>query len=191
MDSRKVSRQHETLRVPQGWNGQDRGLVIQLERILDDIYNQLVRRVISVLGVKADDKGNVVLTKDDITALGFIADNLTTDSATMALSAKQGKILANRAQRFGMNAGDSVRLTARARSSFILFICGHTNSNSKAAYICFSGTDAESYEVLELKAAGNVTVTASANGITIANTSTYKMIEILSATPDGVTVTNL
>ena len=45
------------------------------------------------LGVKADDKGNVVLTKDNITALGFIADNLTTESSTMALSAKQGKIL--------------------------------------------------------------------------------------------------
>jgi len=31
-------RQHETLRVPQGWTGQDKGLVIQLERILTDLY---------------------------------------------------------------------------------------------------------------------------------------------------------
>ena len=31
-------RQHEALRVPQGWNGQDRAFVIQLERVLTDIY---------------------------------------------------------------------------------------------------------------------------------------------------------
>jgi len=30
--------QHEPLRVPQGWEGQNRAFVIQLERILNDIY---------------------------------------------------------------------------------------------------------------------------------------------------------
>ena len=34
-------KQHETLRVPQGWVGQDKTLVIQLERILTDLYNLL------------------------------------------------------------------------------------------------------------------------------------------------------
>ena len=32
---------HEPLRVPDGWKGQDRAFVIQLERQLDDIYNRL------------------------------------------------------------------------------------------------------------------------------------------------------
>ena len=32
------ARQHTPLRVPQGWNGQDRALVIQLERLFDEIY---------------------------------------------------------------------------------------------------------------------------------------------------------
>ena len=36
-------RQHEHLRVPQGWTGQDKALVIQLERILDDIYKRFGR----------------------------------------------------------------------------------------------------------------------------------------------------
>ena len=31
-------RQHETLRVPHGWQGQDKALVIQLERVLNDLY---------------------------------------------------------------------------------------------------------------------------------------------------------
>ena len=31
-------RQHEALRVPQGWDGQDKALIIQLERILTEIY---------------------------------------------------------------------------------------------------------------------------------------------------------
>lgn len=37
----KIIRQHETLRVPQGWKEQDRALVIQMERILDDLYLRL------------------------------------------------------------------------------------------------------------------------------------------------------
>ena len=31
-------RQHEALRVPQGWDGQAKALIIQLERILDRLY---------------------------------------------------------------------------------------------------------------------------------------------------------
>ena len=34
----KTTRGHEPLRVPAGWKDQDRALIIQLERILDDIY---------------------------------------------------------------------------------------------------------------------------------------------------------
>ena len=36
-----MARQHEPLRVPDGWDGQSRMLVIQIERILNDIYIQL------------------------------------------------------------------------------------------------------------------------------------------------------
>ena len=34
-------RQHEALRVPNNWRDQDRAFVIQLERILDDLYGLL------------------------------------------------------------------------------------------------------------------------------------------------------
>lgn len=37
----KTNRQHEPLRVPEWWKGQDRTLVVQIDRILDDIYNRL------------------------------------------------------------------------------------------------------------------------------------------------------
>ena len=33
--------QHEPLRVPAGWKDQDRALVIQIDRILDDVYKRL------------------------------------------------------------------------------------------------------------------------------------------------------
>lgn len=38
---RPPQRQHEMLRVPEGWNEKSRALVIQLEGILDDIYWRL------------------------------------------------------------------------------------------------------------------------------------------------------
>lgn len=34
-------KQHEPVRVPAGWSGQGKDLIIQLNRILDDIYRQL------------------------------------------------------------------------------------------------------------------------------------------------------
>ena len=37
MQNREV-RQHEPLRVPDGWSGQDRMLVIQIERLFDQLY---------------------------------------------------------------------------------------------------------------------------------------------------------
>lgn len=33
-----MKRQHEPLRVPSHWKDQDRSFVLQLDRILDDIY---------------------------------------------------------------------------------------------------------------------------------------------------------
>ena len=33
-----MAKQHERLRTPEGWSGQSRALIQQLERIHDDIY---------------------------------------------------------------------------------------------------------------------------------------------------------
>lgn len=41
MAIRKRRIQHEPLRVPSHWKTEDRAFVIQLERILDDIYQRL------------------------------------------------------------------------------------------------------------------------------------------------------
>ena len=43
MSDHKTVRQHEVLRVPQKWTEQDRAFVIQLERILDDLYMKFGR----------------------------------------------------------------------------------------------------------------------------------------------------
>ena len=94
MNNKRSSRQHEVLRVPQGWNGQDKGLVVQLERILDDIYNRLASSVKSILGIKPDKDGNVQLTKESLSGLvPVVVDSLDDESADKALSAKRGKEL--------------------------------------------------------------------------------------------------
>ena len=36
-----MKRQHEPLRVPEYWKGQDRTFVVQLDRMLDEIYREL------------------------------------------------------------------------------------------------------------------------------------------------------
>lgn len=36
-------RQHEPLRTPAGWTEQERALIVQLERLLDDLYNRRVK----------------------------------------------------------------------------------------------------------------------------------------------------
>lgn len=40
-EKRNMIRQHEAIRVPEGWKPQERALIMQLERIFDDIYKQL------------------------------------------------------------------------------------------------------------------------------------------------------
>lgn len=176
MDNRKVSRQHETLRVPQGWGGQDKALVIQLERIMDDIYNQIMRRVISVLGVKPDKDGNVVLTKEAIEALGIPGNEDLEDYAqTSEVDAK----LASKFPRIQLNATEKIKFTAGSRRSFIVLVCGGTNSYHRGAYLCFAGTDAETYQVDTLLDASTVTVATSATGITFTNSSTLKYFDVI------------
>ena len=67
-----TARQHERLRVPDGWQGQARALVLQLERIHDDIYNRLIDA-----GIIEDLEANVALAQEDI-------DNLESDAGVTA-----------------------------------------------------------------------------------------------------------
>ena len=39
MGNKRMIPQHEPLRTPQGWTGQERDLIVQLERVHDDIYS--------------------------------------------------------------------------------------------------------------------------------------------------------
>jgi len=176
MDNRKVSRQHEPLRVPQGWKGQDKALVIQLERVVDDIYNLVMKRVVSVLGIKPDKDGNIVLTKEAIKGLG-IPDNDDLDdyAKTTEVSAK----LASKFPRVQLSATEKIKFTAGSRRSFIVLVCGGTNSYHRGAYLCFAGTDAETYQVETLLDASTVTVAASATGITFTNSSTLKYVDVI------------
>lgn len=41
MKNNKQVKQHEPIRVPERWTGQERMLIIQLERLMDEIYARL------------------------------------------------------------------------------------------------------------------------------------------------------
>lgn len=80
-------KQHEPLRVPQGWNGQDRAFVIQLERVLTDLY-----RVFSILDSTAvTDVAYNASTKK----LTLTIDGETSDIVSVATLDGNGKIPAN------------------------------------------------------------------------------------------------
>ena len=53
-----MARGHERLRVPEGWQGQARALIQQLERIHDDIYNNLetLKKEIETLAAQMPDE---------------------------------------------------------------------------------------------------------------------------------------
>ena len=53
-----MARGHERLRVPEGWQGQARAMIQQLERIHDDIYNNLetLKKEIEALAAQMPDE---------------------------------------------------------------------------------------------------------------------------------------
>ena len=58
---------HEPLRVPEGWKGQERAFVIQLERLMDDVYNRLGKIMEAETELKdvVSDLGDRVTTLED------------------------------------------------------------------------------------------------------------------------------
>ena len=85
--SNKTYRNHQPLRVPQGWTGQDRSLVIQLERLLNELYNLAGRlEEITVTDVAYDSSTN---------KLTQTINKITSDIAAIATLDGNGKIPAN------------------------------------------------------------------------------------------------
>jgi hypothetical protein len=80
-------RQHEALRVPQGWNGQDKALVIQLERVLTDLYR--------LYGNAESAMVTDVAYDEDTHKLTVTIDGTTSDIVAVATLDGNGKIPAN------------------------------------------------------------------------------------------------
>lgn len=89
-----MNRQHEVVRVPLGWAGQDKQMVIQINRILDDIYNKLNDHPVSFplsVGMGGTGASDAEDARDN---LGLtVANNLTTEDEGSVLDARQGKTL--------------------------------------------------------------------------------------------------
>lgn len=83
-------KQHEPLRVPAGWNEQSRALIIQLERVLDDIYRHFRK-----LGKKdLDPELLALLAVYDaaVALLGNTPMGTTATTATGAIAEHEGDI---------------------------------------------------------------------------------------------------
>jgi len=80
-------RQHQHLRVPNGWEGQDRALIVQLERILDELYNLSGQLEGAMVTNVAYDPSTKQLT--------MTIDGKTDDITSVATLDQTGKIPAN------------------------------------------------------------------------------------------------
>lgn len=62
---------HEALRVPHGWTGQDKALVIQLERVLDELFQLLgIQKETTVTDVSYDsDEKRITVTMNGKTSV--------------------------------------------------------------------------------------------------------------------------
>jgi hypothetical protein len=87
----KAYRQHQSLRVPAGWSGQDRALVIQMERLLDDIYSRISKnREMAVTNVAYDSS-----TKKLTLTVNYDQNAVISDIVAVATLDGNGKIPAN------------------------------------------------------------------------------------------------
>ena len=80
----KKQRQHEPLRVPIGWAGQDKALVIQLERLFDELYGKFGR-------IGMDDLGDALkgLLNEITTAISDLYGSVVTE---VAYNTQTGKL---------------------------------------------------------------------------------------------------
>ena len=89
----KMLRQHESLRVPQGWIGQAKDFVVQLERIFTDIYQKLHKptwRGYEIIGYKYDYTNLAAGTTLYITGNDFVRN----DDATKHVETPNGYVAA-------------------------------------------------------------------------------------------------
>lgn len=63
-NQKNTIRQHEILRVPKGWENQDRALVIQLNRVLDDIYAQFNSKTFTAAAASGQTEYDLTGRKD-------------------------------------------------------------------------------------------------------------------------------
>lgn len=98
-------RQHEPLRVPNGWTEQAKAFVMQVERIFDRLFSLLAGKkdkqepvaspetestsLAFISTIEQDENGVITATKKKVS----IANNLTTSSENYVLDARQGKAL--------------------------------------------------------------------------------------------------
>ena len=162
----KMIRQHDPLRVPQGWKGQDRSLVIQLEHLLTDLYRLTSETENALASLKAD--------IDDLgtAASAAVYNGLDKDAEGFVLDARQGKALND-----GKVSYVSVSLSANTQKVLTLenssrLVCFYMANGIKGMSIAIStSTGVVTNEVVgtlsnvtfDVATANKLKVTATAN----------------------------
>lgn len=127
-NKRSMIRGHEPLRVPSNWKSEDRAFVVQLERVLDDIYSRFGRIGLKDLSPEIQDKIDIIEP---------VYNGLDKVDAGYALDARQGKTLndnfTNLQMRYLNKTGDDLNnLYNTSDTGF--YITGASTTNSPASY---------------------------------------------------------
>ena len=137
-------RQHEVLRVPQGWKDQDRALVIQIERILDDLYTKFGRIRLTDL---ADELQEIIRTQgSNIEALqqGLEETDQTVSGIEGALPSKADKVTGATNNNFAaFDAGGNLKDSGHKHGDYLTQhqdISGKADKSATVSTVTYNST---------------------------------------------------
>ena len=114
-------------------------------------------------------------------AVATNTSNIATNTANIATNTADIETLFSKGRSQIVNAGVTLNVEGASRQCFLVMCAGGTAAQHKGAWLVFNqyneGGDAL---IQELKATSSATITGTTKGFTFANTSTSKVVNILS-----------
>lgn len=158
-----------------------------LEQAIQQIgdLTQLENRVTAAEGNITSLESDVATNTSDIATntsdIATNAENIATNTANIATNTADIETLFSKGQSRIVNAGVTLNVEGASRQCFLVMCAGGTAAQHKGAWLVFNQYN-EGGEALiqELKATSSATITGTTKGFTFANTSTSKVVNIVS-----------